>query len=153
MRGLKSVIITVALITAAFSFSYPQDKLKTAVIKFGNIDMTVEIAASPRAREKGLMHRKTLPEGSGMLFVYPKGVNVALWMKNTYIPLSAAFIREDGRIAQIVRMERINSTKIYKSKEKVKYALEVPLRWFEKNGIKSGDYCTIPQLVDIDAAF
>ena len=67
-------------------------------------------------------------------------------MRNTIIPLSAAFIKEDGTIVNIVKMEKTGSQKVYRSTERVKYALEVPFGYFEKHGIKAGDHCEIPDL-------
>jgi uncharacterized membrane protein (UPF0127 family) len=64
-------------------------------------------------------------------------------MRHTYVPLSVAFINKDGKIVQIERMAEINSAVIYRSKEKIKYALEVPLDFFDKHGITVGDSCSI----------
>lgn len=118
---------------------YSQDEFETATIKIGTAELVVELAQTRREREIGLMHRKKLPDGHGMLFIYPKKQIVKLWMKNTFIPLSAAFIDEDGMIFEIVRMEKLNSSKIYKSTKVASSALEVPLGYFERNGITVGD--------------
>lgn len=144
MRVFIAAVLAGIILSSA---SYSQDELETATIKIGDVNLIVEIAATPKAWERGLMHREDLPEGRGMLFVYPKQKRYKLWMKNTLIPLSAAFIKEDGRIAQIVRMEKVKTTKIYRSKEKVKYALEVPLGYFERHGIMVGDSCIIPEIL------
>lgn len=145
---MRKPFITVVAVLAAFSLSssYPDVECGKAVVAVNGVRIKVEVASTARARETGLMHRRMLPEGAGMLFVYPDERIAALWMKDTYIPLSAAFIKEDGVISQIIYMEKTRSAKIYRSKEKVKYVLEVPLGYFERNGIKAGDYCDITYL-------
>jgi uncharacterized membrane protein (UPF0127 family) len=115
-------------------------------IRCGGVPISVEVAADGKSRDRGLMYREELTEGTGMLFVYNSERICKLWMRNTYIPLSAAFIDKEGKIAQIIDMEKTGSTKIYRSDDKVKYALEVPLGWFYKNGINVGDHCEIPQI-------
>lgn len=142
-KRLLVILLTTIPILLVASALYPQDKLETATIRVGTKDVVVEIAIDPKSREKGLMHREELAEDSGMLFVYPTKRKARLWMKNTLIPLSAAFIEEDGTIAQIVKMEKVDSAKVYRSKTKIKYALEMALGWFEKNGVTVGDKCEI----------
>lgn len=110
-----------------------------------DIPLLVEIAASPEERRRGLMGRKKLDENTGMLFIFPQEDHRNFWMKNTYIPLSIAFIDKNGVITQIEYMypERDES----KSFDRVKYALEVNKDWFKKNKIKSGDVVRIPNKV------
>jgi len=116
------------------------------VITCNDTEIIVEIADDQESRNKGLMYRDELPDGTGMLLAYPKEVECKLWMRNMRFPLSAAFIKEDGRISEIIDMKKPGSSKIYRSKEKIKYALEAPMGWFEKNGISEGDHCAIPEL-------
>jgi len=146
-NAAKAIIITLLTTLAWSPLGYPQLEFQKTVIVVGDLEVPVEVAITGRAREKGLMDRDEVPEGTGMLFVYPERIKCRLWMKDTLVPLSAAFINEDGRITEIVKMKKIRSTKVYRSKEKVKYALEVPLGWFEKNGIEAGDYCDIPDIL------
>ena len=142
----KALLAAMLLSLVLTQYACAEVEFKTAVITCGDIELEVEIADKRPDRDKGLMYRETLKDNSGMLFVYPKQVLCKLWMKNTYIPLSAAFIDNDGMITQIVYMKKTNSAKIYSSNKKVRYALEVPLGWFKKNGIKVGDYCVIPDI-------
>ncbi|MBL7068558.1 MAG: DUF192 domain-containing protein [Candidatus Omnitrophica bacterium] len=145
MRNTTKILLITLLITLTWNpLSYSEVEFEKAAIRVGGVELLVEVAISTRARERGLMDRDEVPEGTGMLFVYPRRMRCRLWMKDTLVPLSVAFIKADGQITKIVRMEKIKSTKIYRSKEKVKYALEVPLGWFEKNGIEAGGYCAIP---------
>lgn len=103
--------------------------------------LNVEIARSPRARERGLMGRARLAKNAGMLFIFEKEARRFFWMKNTRIPLSIAFIGSDGRILEIVHLQphrpgrRIPS---YSSRRKARWALEVNQGWFLRNGFGLG---------------
>lgn len=102
------------------------------------IRLDVEIAASERDRQKGLMYRTSLPHNSGMLFVFEKEKRLSFWMKNTYIPLDIAFIDSHGVIKDIYQMRPLDTSVFYNSSTEVRYALEVNQWWFEKNGISAG---------------
>ena len=99
---------------------------------------TVELAASPEARKRGLMHRKEIGETIGMLFVYPAQRRLCFYMKNTFIPLDIAFISKNGRIAEIRSMQPMDETPVC-SAAKVKYALEVRRGFFARQGIAAGE--------------
>jgi len=116
---------------------------KLRPIKVKGKTILVEIACTPETRERGLMFRKNLPRDQGMLFVYPSERYLSFWMKNTFIPLSAAFIRADGWICQIEKMQPLTLTR-HLSKMPVKYVLEMNQGWFERNGVSVGDYVEIP---------
>lgn len=103
--------------------------------------MRVEIAASHDARQTGLMHREHLPPAQGMLFVYPESGLLCMWMKNTRIPLSVAFIDEAGRILNIEDMQP-DTRDHHCSVAPARYALETHLGWFREHGIGSGDAVT-----------
>ena len=85
------------------------------------------------------MWRKKLGYDKGMLFIFDKSQYVGFWMKNTYIPLSIAFIDTNFQIVQIEKMWPLNEEHIHKSYIPIKYALEVNMGWFRDNGIKVGD--------------
>ena len=97
-----------------------------------------EVAEKQEDRSKGLMYRKSLADGEGMLFIFESDQVLSFWMKNTYIPLSIAFIALDGRIIDIKDMYPKNETTVSSSRS-VRYALEVPQGWFSRAGIKVGD--------------
>lgn len=114
-------------------------------LKFGEIDisiqeisLTVEYADTFELRNRGLMFRRTLCTQCGMLFHFGSQRPAGMWMKNTFIPLDVAFIRQDGVITDIKAMEPHDLTSIGSS-EPVLYALEMNQGWFAKNGIKVGD--------------
>jgi len=104
----------------------------------------VEIADTEPAREKGLMYRKQLPEGQGMLFDFHRDQEVAFWMKNTYIPLDMIFIQGDGRILRIAENAEPLSTRTIPSGGAVRAVLEVIGGTAEKLGIGPGDRVAYP---------
>ena len=101
--------------------------------------LTVEIAQTDAERAKGLMFRKELPEGRGMLFDFQREQDVAMWMQNTYIPLDMMFIRGDGRILRIAENTEPLSTRIIPSGGPVRAVLEVIGGTARKLGISPGD--------------
>ena len=117
--------------------SIERDGLVVAVLK-------AEIAIKPEERAQGLMFRKSLPDGEGMLFIFDRDEILSFWMKNTYIPLSIAFISSNGRIVEIRDMYPRDETSV-SSGRSVRYALEVPQGWFSRTGVAVGDIVQIPQ--------
>jgi len=114
------------------------DPLLTYPLKVRNQVLRVEVANSEDARRTGLMFRKQLGESTGMLFVYETEGPWAMWMRNTYVPLSVAFIDRSGRIINIEDMQPL-SDDTHQSATAAKYALEVNQGWFRQRGIKPGD--------------
>ena len=86
---------------------------------------------------QGLMHRRMLPESRGMLFVFPNITYHGMWMMNTYIPLSVAFIDDEGVIINIEDMQP-HTRDSHTAKKPARYALEMNLGWFQKRNIKPG---------------
>jgi len=113
----------------------------------GRIITTVkaEIAVTQEERNQGLMHRQKLPDGEGMLFVFENDQRLSFWMKNTYIPLSIAYITSDGRIIDILDMYPHDENSVVSSRS-VRYALEVPQGWFFRVGVQTGDRVKIENL-------
>ena len=112
--------------------------------KSGVHTFTVELADTEAEREKGLMFRKELPEGSGMLFDFHAEAPVSFWMQNTYIPLDMIFIRGDGRILRIAENTEPLSTKLVPSGGPVRAVLEVIGGTARKMGIAPGDRVASP---------
>ncbi|MDR2375989.1 MAG: DUF192 domain-containing protein [Treponema sp.] len=102
------------------------------------VTLRTEIARSTEEKRQGLMFRKSLADGYGMLFVFDRDQIMSFYMKNTYVPLSIAFIRSDGGITEIRNMRPLDETTI-QSSWSVRYALEVPQGWFDRVGVKAGD--------------
>lgn len=116
----------------------PNPPLQTVSIRVGSATVLAELALSETERERGLMFRKTLDEGKGMIFVFPKDDMLVFWMKNTTLPLSLAYIASDGTIRQISDLEPLSLAPVpaYRS---VRYALEMNRGWFDRSGVKAGD--------------
>lgn len=110
-----------------------------------DVFIDAELAVTSEQKAQGYMHRKKIPDGSGMLFIYEADQRMSFWMKNTSVPLSIAFISADGEIREIYDMPPL-STATTVSKRSVRYALEVPQGWFDRAGISVGDTVTdIPE--------
>ena len=107
--------------------------------------LSVEIADTPKKRQKGLMFRKVLPKNNGMLFVFQHEKYLSFWMRNTRIPLSIAYIRHDGTIIDIAKMQPFDE-RPHKSSHKATYALEVNQGWFKEHAVHIGDKVIIPSI-------
>jgi len=104
----------------------------------------VELAVTDEERATGLMNRKSLPEGRGMLFDFKNEQMVSMWMKNTYVPLDMLFITRDGRIARIAENTEVLSERIISSGVPVAAVLEVVAGTARKYGIAAGDRASHP---------
>jgi len=110
-------------------------------IKIGSQILNVEIADTPEKSAQGLMFRKELPEGRGMLFIFPNEQPRSFWMKNTFIPLSIGFFNAKKELIDIQDMVPATSSMqinfpTYESKGPAQYVLEVPKGWFAKHKIR-----------------
>ena len=114
------------------------------VTKSGVQVFSVEMATSEEEKETGLMYRKELADGKGMLFDFSPEQQVSMWMKNTYISLDMIFIRADGRILRIAENTEPLSTKIIPSRGLAKGVLEVIAGTAKKYGIEPGDRVAHP---------
>ncbi|HEY0218438.1 MAG TPA: DUF192 domain-containing protein [Afipia sp.] len=114
------------------------------ITKSGVQVFTIEMAVTDEERMKGLMYRKSLAEGRGMLFDFSPEQNVQMWMKNTYIPLDMIFIRTDGTILSIAQNTQPLSEKIISSGGLAKGVLEVAGGTARKLGIAPGDRVAHP---------
>lgn len=115
----------------------------TAVIDTGagSVDVGVEIADTPSERRVGLMHRESLPDDAGMVFLFPEPSSGGFWMKDTLIPLSIAFFDGEGRILRILDMEpcRADPCRVYDPGVAYRGALEVNRGAFARWGVERGD--------------
>lgn len=124
--------------------------LTSALLLIGNQKIQVEIADTQETRNRGLMYRQDLADNEGMLFIFDKADFQSFWMKNTKIPLSIGFFDAEKKLFEIQNMEPPlfpdAPLKIYQSKFKAKYALEVPQNWFQKNKIFPGQKFSLQDL-------
>jgi uncharacterized membrane protein (UPF0127 family) len=96
-----------------------------------------QVAATPAQRATGLMFRPQMPSGEGMLFVFEAPSEQCFWMKNTVLPLTAAFVADDGTIVNLADMKP-QTTNSHCSEKPVRYVLEMNRGWFAQKGIKAG---------------
>ncbi len=134
LRLLIRLFLAATLIACALQARAQMPEITLSIA--GN-KLTAEVAANDTERMQGLMHRRMMPEHKGMLFVFTSVAQHAMWMKNTFIPLSVAFIDSDGVITNIEDMKP-HTLDTHPAVKPVRYALEMNLGWFAKRGIKAG---------------
>jgi uncharacterized membrane protein (UPF0127 family) len=128
----------IALISATPSAAQePQTDLRRTVIQAGMFQIDAQIASNPQQRQIGLMFRKDMPAHEGMLFVFEEPQKQCFWMKNTLLPLSAAFVDDEGAIVNLVDMQP-QTTDSHCSDKPVRYVLEMNQGWFAKKKIGKG---------------
>lgn len=140
MNSVKCSLYPAVLIAVFIGFTgtTPADPLLTYPLRIKNHEIRAEVANTEESRRRGLMFRDGLSDNSGMVFSYPEaGVNT-MWMKNTRIALSVAFIDRNGRILNIEDMEPF-SEQAHASAGEAAHALEMNRGWFRKRAIKAGD--------------
>lgn len=108
-----------------------------AWVIFGADTVVAEVAATADERAEGLMYREEVPDGTGMLFVFPDSRPRSFWMANTYVPLDIAYMDPSFRVVDIIAMEPL-VTESYPSDAPAMYGLEVRQGWFEEQGIRVG---------------
>lgn len=121
---------------AAWAQSGPQT-LPTLTLNAGVHNIRAMLARSPEERSIGLMFRTDMAPNEGMLFVFEDAAQQCFWMKNTPLPLSAAFVADDGTVVNIEDMKP-QSLDSHCSRKPVRYVLEMHQGWFAKRGIKPG---------------
>ena len=137
----SAVLVTLYGTPAARAASFQPLEIAT---KSGVHVFSVEMATTEEEKTQGLMYRKELPDGKGMLFDFSPEQQISMWMKNTYIPLDMIFIRADGRILRIAENTEPLSTKIISSGGLAKGVLEVIAGTAQKYGIQPGDRVAHP---------
>ena len=145
MRALSLVaFIVFALFAAAVPAREAGQQTLEIATRSGVHVFAVEVVDNDADRAKGLMYRKELPEGRGMLFDFHREQEVSFWMQNTYIPLDMVFIRGDGRILRIAENTEPLSTRLIPSGGPVRAVLEVVAGTAQKLGIAPGDRVASP---------
>lgn len=115
-----------------------QPKLRTMKLYIGAREMVAELALTPQEIRTGMMFRTNMAENTGMLFALPYTQQAAFWMKNCPYPLSAAYIDPEGVILEIHDLEPHNTNSVVAGSVNIRFVLETPRGWFEKNGIGPG---------------
>ncbi len=133
----KPLLLAAALLAFAASANEPQMNLPRVKLTAGMHVIDAQVAASPDQRMTGLMHRKEMPQHEGMLFIFEQPSQQCFWMKNTLIPLAAAFVADDGTIVNIAEMKP-QTLDSHCSERPVRYVLEMNTGWFARKGLKPG---------------
>jgi uncharacterized membrane protein (UPF0127 family) len=115
----------------------PQTSLPRVELTAGFHRIDAQVASTPQTRQTGLMHRKEMPQHEGMIFVFEQPAVQCFWMKNTLIPLTAAFVEDDGTIVNLVDMKP-QTLDSHCSAKPVRYVLEMNQGWFAQKGVKPG---------------
>lgn len=126
---------------ALFDSSEPtqaQPRLPTIQLYVGPETITAEMAVTPRAEQTGMMFRTNVVENEGMIFVLPYPQQASFWMKNCYIPLSIAYMDDDGVIREIHDMKPQDTNSIVSATSDIRFALETAKGWFQRHNIHPG---------------
>ena len=115
----------------------PQLNLPRTTLAAGMHRIDAQVASTNMQRQIGLMHRQDMPQHEGMLFVFEQPAVQCFWMKNTLIPLTAAFVADDGTIANLADMKPLDEAS-HCSTQPVRYVLEMNQGWFNAKHIKAG---------------
>jgi uncharacterized membrane protein (UPF0127 family) len=138
----KRLRFLAALATLALALpALAEAPMRTEIVKVGSHRLKVEVAQTDAEREQGLMFRKQLGRDDGMLFVFDEPAYHAMWMKNTLIPLSVAFIDAQGTILNILDMEP-QTLDSHMAAGPATYAIETNKGWFDGKQVKAGDKVT-----------
>jgi len=139
-RGwLAAILVVAGVVVAGGSVRAASFQPLEIVTKSGVQVFSVEVATTEEEKQTGLMYRKELADGKGMLFDFNPEQEVSMWMKNTYVSLDMIFIRADGRILRIADNTEPLSTKIISSQGPARAVLEVVAGTAQKYGIRPGD--------------
>ena len=141
-RAISSLACMAALMSMLVSIDAsaqdgPQLNLQRVKLFAGMNVIDAQLALTPEQRQIGLMLRKDMPQHEGMLFVFEQPSQQCFWMKNTLLPLTAAFVSDDGTIVNLADMKP-QTTDSHCSAQPVRYVLEMNRGWFAKKGVKAG---------------
>ena len=134
MPGPVYVLLAIWLVLATSPAAAQMPRIELTV---GMYRIETEVAVSDAQRMQGLMHCRSLPANQGMLFVFPQAARHCMWMRNTHVPLSVAFLDDEGRILNVEDMQP-ESENNHCAVGAARFALEMNLGWFVTKGIKPG---------------
>ena len=139
MRLLRSLFSALLLTLAGAGWAQegPQLDLPRTTLSAGMHQIDVQLAQTPLQRQIGLMHRRQMPQHEGMLFAFEEPAVQCFWMKNTVLPLTAAFVDDAGVIVNLVDMQPLDE-RSHCSTKPVRFVLEMNQGWFAKKGLKAG---------------
>jgi uncharacterized membrane protein (UPF0127 family) len=135
-RALLTLFFSVLALTTSAQDT-PQTHLPRIKLQAGMYQIDAQVAQTEAQRQTGLMFRKEMPQHEGMLFVFEQPAIQCFWMKNTLLPLTAAFVADDGTLVNLVDMKP-QTTDSHCSEKPVRFVLEMNQGWFAKKGLKAG---------------
>lgn len=142
--ALSALLATATLTTPlAHAQAIPQLDLPRVELRAGMFRIDAQVASRPIERQIGLMQRPSMLPHEGMLFVFEHPGVQCFWMKNTPLPLTAAFVADDGRITNLADMQPLDETS-HCSSEPVRFVLEMNQGWFSQKGIQTGQRLSGP---------
>ena len=151
---MKLLLAAVVVMCAAFSGCKPetrepveknetgipteaQPKLQTVKLWLGAAEIEAELALTDQQRRTGMMFRKEMGENEGMLFVFPVAHQTGFWMKNTFVPLSAAYVDPAGVIVEIHDLQPQDTNNVPSVSNNIVYVLETPQGWFKRHNVET----------------
>lgn len=146
-RGMWRLALGLLLASCLSVMCSSRAAAPTIPLRVGGQVVEVELALSPSEHAQGLMYRQEMDSDHGMLFVFKEDEYRSFWMKNTFLPLSIAFIDKDKKILNMADMAPLREEPTYKSVAPARYVLEMNQGWFVAHGVKAGDGVefTLPQ--------
>ena len=134
---MAGCLLSVPFALSAIAQGMPQTQLQRTTLNAGMHLIQVQLAQDFEQRQIGLMWRKEMPQNEGMLFVFDQPALQCFWMRNTLLPLTAAFVSDDGSIVNLADMKPMNDDS-HCSKKPVRFVLEMNQGWFAKRNIQAG---------------
>jgi len=135
--ALPPLMLALAALAGPAAAQDAQMNLPRVALSAGMHRIDAQVAHTPDQRAVGLMFRKEMPQHEGMLFVFEQPSQQCFWMRNTLLPLTAAFVADDGTVVNLADMKP-QTTDSHCSTRPVRYVLEMNQGWFAKKGIKPG---------------
>ena len=136
-RPLALLALSAFLSCASANAQEPQTQLPRVTLTAGMYQIDAQVAQTPQQHQIGLMFRKEMPQAEGMIFVFDRPGTQCFWMRNTLLPLTAAFVADDGRIVNLADMKPMTEDS-HCSEEPVRFVLEMNQGWFARKNIKKG---------------
>ena len=154
-RAAAAMVLVWAMLASVAALAAPGCRADRVALRgdWGSAVFTVEVADTPQARARGLMHRKALPRGAGMLFVYDRPQRVAFWMKNTLIPLDIIFADAGGTVRHVHHMARPHDETPIPGRGPVRLVLEINGGLARAMGIAPGTQMRHPAIATGKAAW
>jgi uncharacterized membrane protein (UPF0127 family) len=143
---LRLVTLALLLGVPSCNTDEPADQGEAGVVKMkiGRETFSLEVADTPKKQQLGLMHRKSMPQDRGMIFVFPEEQERSFWMKNTLIPLDIIYLDAGGKVVSVKQMKPLDESSV-PSDGPAKYAVELNQGAAKRAGVAAGDVLTVPE--------